>query len=57
MLADADHQVSEAYGVYNLYGSELAGPAVFVVGQDGSVLWSYLGVEPIGADKIVAQLP
>ncbi|TET53079.1 MAG: redoxin domain-containing protein, partial [Anaerolineales bacterium] len=28
MLADVNHQVSEAYAVYNLFDNGLAGPAV-----------------------------
>ena len=55
MLADSDHQVSEAYGVYDLFGDGLAGPAVFVVGQDSSVLWSHLG--QASGHVILAQLP
>ena len=60
MLADSEHQVSEAYGVYDMYGGGLAGPAVFVVGQDGSIMWSHVGEAPydyVAADVILAQLP
>ena len=60
MLADVNHQVSEAYGVYNLFDNGLAGPAVFVVGQDARILWSHVGEGPadfVGAQVILAQLP
>jgi peroxiredoxin Q/BCP len=60
VLADSDHRVSEAFGVYDIFGAGLAGPAVFVVAPDGSVLWSHVGaapVDPVGADVIRSQLP
>ncbi len=60
MLADADHQVSEAYGVYNLLGDELAAPAVFVIGTDGKILWSRVAADsrdPASTDMILEQLP
>ena len=43
VLSDADHQVSEAYGVYNLLDDGLAAPAVFVIDTDGRVVWSQIG--------------
>ncbi len=43
MLADADHRVAEAYGVYNLLEDGYAAPAVFVIGRDGRIAWSYVG--------------
>ena len=42
-VADPDHLVTEAYGIYNLLGDGLAAPAVFIIGSDGSILWSYVG--------------
>jgi peroxiredoxin len=60
LLADSDHQVSAAYGVYNLFGNGLAGPAVFVIAPDRAVLWSYVGsapIDPVSGDTILAQLP
>ncbi|HIE38341.1 MAG TPA: redoxin domain-containing protein [Anaerolineales bacterium] len=60
MLADPDHRVAEAYGVYNLLGDGLAGPAVFVIAEDGRILWSYVGQHigdrPAAAD-ILTHLP
>ncbi len=43
LLADPGHQVAEAYGVYNLLGDNLAAPSVFVIGEDGSIVWHYVG--------------
>jgi len=60
LLADPQHQVAEAYGVYNLLGDQLAAPAVFVIDPDGRIRWSYIGQgsqdRPSAAD-ILARLP
>ncbi len=42
-LADADHAVSSTYSVYNLLNDNLATPSVFIVEEDGLVVWSYVG--------------
>jgi peroxiredoxin len=60
VLSDADHQVSEAYGVFDLLGDGLAAPGVFVIGTDGRVLWSRVGqttLEPVPASVILEHLP
>jgi peroxiredoxin Q/BCP len=60
MLADPDHKVSEAYGIYNLFGDNTAGPAVFVIDQDSRVHWSHVGVRPpayVDAQTVREHLP
>ena len=60
MLADSEHLVSAAYGVYNLLGDSLAAPAVFVVDTDGRIVWSYIGQhssDRVNAQMILEQLP
>ncbi|HEY75943.1 MAG TPA: peroxiredoxin family protein [Thermoflexia bacterium] len=60
MMADTDHQVSEAYGVYNLLGDGYAAPAIFIIGTDGQILWQYVGGGPRDrptAQEILDQLP
>ncbi len=42
-LADPDHAVSSAYGVFNLLGDNLATPSVFVVDGGGMIMWAYVG--------------
>ena len=42
ILADADHLVSDAYGVYNLLGDGLTTPAIFVIDRTGQVVWAYI---------------
>lgn len=60
MLADPDHQVAEAYGVYDLLGDGYAAPAVFVIDTDGRILWSTTGQAPTDrptTEEILAHLP
>lgn len=60
MLADPDHAVSAAYGVYNLYGDGLAAAAAFVIDTDGRIVWHYISSNPSdrpGVQVILEQLP
>lgn len=60
ILADPDHAVSEAYGVYNLYGDGLATPAVFIINTDGRIVWHHVASNPSerpGVQAILEQLP
>ena len=43
ILADPDHAVAEAYGVYNLLGDGIATPSVFIIDRSGQIVWSYVG--------------
>ncbi len=43
VLADADHAISSAYGVYNLLNDNRATPSIFVVDETGLVTWAYVG--------------
>jgi len=43
VLADPQHQVADAYGVYNLLGDGVATPAVFIIDKAGRIVWSYVG--------------
>lgn len=43
LLSDADHQVTDQYGVYNLLGDTLATPSVFVIDLEGVIRWEYIG--------------
>jgi peroxiredoxin len=39
ILADSDHAVAEAYGVYNLFSDSRAAASVFIISQDGRIIW------------------
>jgi len=56
ILADADHQVADLYGVYGLettFANKTI-PAVFVIDQAGLIHWAYVGQH--GSDRPEAQL-
>lgn len=42
LLADPDHQVAEAFGVYELLSSGYAAPSVFIIDTDRTIVWSYV---------------
>lgn len=43
ILADPDHRVAEAYGVFNLLNDGVAAPSVFVINKSGQIVWHYIG--------------
>ena len=51
ILADADHSVTSQYGVFAILpassgGKGKAGPAVFIISQDGRIHWAYVAKGP-----------
>jgi peroxiredoxin len=62
ILADNDHAATEAYGVYNLLPDDNgeATPAVFIINQDGQVIWKSIakdGSERVPSETILENLP
>lgn len=60
VLADADHAVSSAYGVYDLLNDNRATPSVFIVDESGLVTWAYVGQnanDRPSTQEILDQLP
>jgi peroxiredoxin Q/BCP len=60
ILADPDHAVAEAYGVYNLLGDGIATPSVFIIDTSGQIVWSYVGqnaADRPGIQTILENLP
>lgn len=43
VLADSDHKIAEAYGVYNLLGDGVAAPSIFIIDKSGQIVWSHRG--------------
>ena len=43
LLSDPDGKVVKEYGVYNLLGDGVATPAVFIIGPNRYIEWSYVG--------------
>lgn len=60
LLADVNHAVADAYGVFNLLNDGVAAPAVFVVDTAGNIVWSYVGRninDRPSPDAILSHLP
>ena len=60
ILADSDHVVADAYGVYDLLGDGVATPAVFIVDKSGQIVWSHVGQSASdrpGAQTILENMP
>lgn len=43
ILADPEHSIAAAFGVYNLLGDNIATPSVFIIDKSGRIVWSYIG--------------
>lgn len=60
ILADANHAVANAYGVFNLLGDGVATPSVFIIDPAGRIVWSYVGQDANDrppAGQILDHLP
>ena len=60
ILADANHTVADAYGVFNLLGDGVATPSVFVIDTGGRIVWSYIGQDANdrpSAKEVLSRLP
>lgn len=60
VLADPDHEVADAFQVYDLLGDGYAAPSVFVIDTDGDIAWSYVGRSPTDrppVNEILKQIP
>ena len=60
ILADSDHNVTEAYNIYNLFGDELADPSVFIINPDGKIIWQHIGESQSdrrSSSEILEQVP
>ena len=43
ILSDPDGATARSYGVFDLLGDGVATPATFIVKQEGSIGWCYVG--------------
>jgi peroxiredoxin Q/BCP len=60
ILADADHAVADAYGVFNLLGDGVATPSVFIIDPAGRIVWSYVGKDANdrpSAEDVLTHVP
>ena len=60
VLSDPDHEVVDAYGVWNLFQNELPAPSTFIIDKEGNIRWEYVAKAPasdrVDNDDIIAQL-
>jgi peroxiredoxin len=60
ILADVNHAVADAYGVFNLLNDGVATPSVFVIDPAGYIVWSYVGRDindRPSPEEILSHLP
>lgn len=60
LLADPDHEVAEAFNVYDLLDNGYAAPSTFVIDTDGRIVWSYVGesrTDRPSANVILSNVP
>ena len=60
VLADSEHTVAEAYGVYNIFSDEAAAASVFIINQDSQIIWDHIATnvaDRVPAATILANLP
>lgn len=43
ILADAQHEVGDAYGVFNLLNDFTHTPSIFILDKNLNTIWSYIG--------------
>jgi len=53
ILADSEHAVSQAYGVYNLFSDSKAAASVFIINQDGLIIWDNIATTQ--SDRVPSQ--
>jgi peroxiredoxin len=59
ILSDSQATASKDYGVFDLLDDQLAAPAVFIVGKEGTILWRKIGEhagDRASPDEILSQL-
>ena len=60
VLSDPDHEVIDAYGVWNLFKNELPAPSTFIIDKDGNIRWEYIAgnstTDRADNEDIIAQL-
>jgi alkyl hydroperoxide reductase subunit AhpC len=60
ILADSEHAVADEYGVYNLFSDSEAAASVFIISQDGRIVWEHIATkqtERVPSETILENLP
>ena len=60
VLADSRHAVADLYGVFDLFSDFEAGASVFIINQDGQIVWDDIATtqrERVPSGTILENLP
>lgn len=60
ILADAEHAMAESYGVYDIFSDGKAAASVFIIGQDGRIIWDHIAThvaDRVPSATILENLP
>ncbi len=60
ILADSEHAVASQYGIYNLFSDSKAAASVFIINQEGQIVWSHVAgsqTERVPSETILENLP
>jgi alkyl hydroperoxide reductase subunit AhpC len=60
ILADDEHTVADEYGVYNRFDDSEAAASVFIIDQDGRIIWDYIAITQshrVQSETILENLP
>jgi hypothetical protein len=60
ILADSEHAVADEYGVYDLFQDSEAAASVFIISQDGRIVWDHIATrqtERVPSQTILENLP
>ena len=53
VLADSEHVVAEKYGVYNLFSNSEAAASVFIINQEGRIIWDHIAT--VVTDRVPSE--
>jgi alkyl hydroperoxide reductase subunit AhpC len=60
VLADSEHAVAAEYGIYDLFSDSKAAASVFIIDQDGRIVWDYIAAnqtDRVPSETILENLP
>ena len=60
ILADSEHAVADKYGVYSLFRDGEAAASVFIINQDGQIVWDSIAEaqrDRVPSETILENIP
>ena len=59
LFTSADSDVPDSYGVFNLFGDELASASMFLIDKRGEIVWKSIGEKTghfVSSEKVLQQI-